>query len=462
MQTMTKTKSKTKVKLAVATTALVLAAAAAAMMINGPDGVGLGTVAYCQQYDKGVVILMDNWSPAEALFNGCQKSGWGTSDINYLCSADGKGGQAMFEWKWKPCEEGALAVAGDAKLIVSRAMDSPVANNYSLGAKDITLANFLFSSNSNVENPADLNLKELVVGVNFSGPRNCLNNFRLVKEGYVPVSSAMAQVDTKKKSGNYFAVVFSNLKDVSVSAGDKRTLNVMADVSGQKACAGKSVKLAILPDYSSVAGVQQPIKAVDTKSGETLSNDNILYLANEGQVPLSTIKQGTKSQLKTNVSAVNANEFVFYSTELKTGMGPLYSPMVLFAPAFDTKIGEYEICNGQKDASVQYVNLILYPYVTGKPAGGLESKVKIDDPVSNEVFLEKVFQGFGSTEFKDADFKNMPIAGTQCRKIRVAIDTTLMEFLQVSLSEVVWSDDLNHDIVANKNSLPTGYTSLSK
>ena len=458
MQTMTKTKSKVGVKLAVAT-AVLFVAAAAALMINTESGKGVYVMAYCQAYDKGIVVLEDNWSPAEAMINGCQKSGWGMSDVSYACSAEGKGGQYTQETTWKPCDDGTIAVEGNAKLIVSRALDSPVANNYSLGAKDITLADFLFSSNSNIAEPVSLDLKELTIGVNYSGSRNCLSNFRLVKEGYVPVSSAVAQIDAKKKNGNYYAVTFTDLKGASVNAGDKRTLNVMADVSDNKACVGKSVKLAILPDYSSAAGIQMPIKAVNKNSAVTLSNDNILYVANEGQVPLSTVKQGTKSQLKTDASAVNANEFVFYNTELK--IASLYSPMVSFTPALGTKIGEYEICNGQKDATVQYVNLILYPYVTGKPAGGLESKVKIDDPVSNEVFLEKVFQGFGSTEFKDADFKNMQIAATKCRKIRVAIDTTLMEFLQGSLSEVVWADGLVHDIVANKNSLPTGYISLS-
>lgn len=459
MQTMTKTKSKTKVKLAVATAALALAAAAA-MMINTQEGIGANVVAYCQQYDKGIVVLEDNWSPAEALFNGCQKSGWGMSDVDYSCSADGKGGQYVWETKWKPCAEGTTVTTSDTKLIVSRAMDSPVANNYSLGAKDLTLGDFLFSSNSNVDDPANLDLKELVISVNFSGPRNCLSNFRLVKEGYVPVSSAVAQVDVKKKNGNYYAVVFSNLKDVSVSAGDKRTLNVMADVSNQKACAGKSVKLAILPDYSSVAGVQMPIKAVDQKSGVNLSNDNILYLANEGKVPLSTVKQGTKSQLKTDTAAVNADEFVFYTTEIKTVL--FGAPIQVFAPSLNTELGTFQVCSSQKDATVQYLNLILNPYVTGKPAGGLESKVKIEDPVSKEVFLEKVFQGFGSTEFKDADFKNVMIPGAGCKQFRVTIDTTLMEMIQFSMSELVWADNLNHDIVASQNTLPSVYKTLSK
>jgi hypothetical protein len=459
MQIMTKTKSKVGVKLAVAT-AVLFVAAAAALMINTESGTGGDVVAYCQAYDKGIVILKANWSPAEALFNGCQKSGWGMSDVSYSCSLDGKGGQVAYESNWKPCAAGTIAVEGNAQLIVSRAMDSPVSNNYSLGAKDITLADFLFSSNSNIADPASFDLKELVIGVNYSGPRNCLNNFRLVKEGYVPVSSSVAQVDVKKKSGNYYAVVFANLKDVSVSAEDKRTLNVMADVSDNKACAGKSVKLAILPDYSSAAGIQMPIKAVNKNSTVTLSNDNILYVANEGQVPISTKKQGTKSQLKTDISAVNANEFVFYNTELKTVK--LGEPTDLIFSVFGTKVGEFKICNNQDDATVQYVNLILHPYVTGKPAGGLEIKVKIEDPVSYEVFLEKVFQGFGNTEFKDADFKNMQIASDQCRTLRVSMDTTQMDFLEVGMSEVVWTDGLVHDIVASQNSLPTSLKSLYK
>ncbi|MBI5077158.1 hypothetical protein HZB94_02145 [Candidatus Falkowbacteria bacterium] len=478
---MTKTRSKTKVKLAVATAGLVIAAAAA-LMINTESGTDNQAVAFCQNYDKGIVIQEQANDSLQTLVNGCQKSGWGMSDVNYTCddpsgssSDEGKGGKGGFlhayETKWKPCVGGAVEVENGPSLIISTAADTPAANNFSLGDKDLTLASFSFSSNPNAAEPANLKISELVISINSSGPRTCLTNFRLVGEMNNNLAAPVAAVDAKKKTTDYSSsVVFSNISDFDINTEVKRTLFVIADVSDQKLCAGKAVKLAILPDYSSEVGVQMPVKAInlDAEKGGILGEKDIMYLPNIGKAPLSNLKQGSGSQLKTFIFGVNANEFVFYTTKLLTSLSA-DSPEGTFTPSANTTIGKFKVCNSAKDATVQYMDFGLYPYVQEGSPNDVKIKIKVDDPASSEVFLEKemdfykeIAPQFGKTAFKDADFKNVMIASGTCKEFRVTMDTTKLKMTQFGVARVVWADSLNHNIVANGNQLPTPYKALFK
>lgn len=478
MQTMTKTRSKTSVKLAVATAALFVAAAAA-LMIDSESGTETESVYFCATYDKGIVVQEKTDSVMQTLVSGCQKSGWGMSKVFYSCGGlegaywnsennSWEGDGSYYKMDWQPCAGGDIEVASGPAMIIATSPNTPKQNNYSLGDKDLTLASFDFSSNPNSSEQANLKLTEVAVRIASNGARDCLTNYRLVNEGKNNIAAPVAKADVKNKEYDYIATVkFSDISTIDLGLDKKRTLSVVADIADNKLCEGKAVKMAILPDYLPIAGVQMPVKVInlDAEKGAILTNDNILYLLNFGKSPLSTKKQSANPQIKTYIPGAHANEFVFYTTKLQTSLSS-DSPSGSFVPGYDTTIGKFKVCNnGTKNASIQYVNFNLYTYVYGAGGGAsdFKAKVKIDEPAfSGDVLLEKEIAFFGETKFKDADFKDVMLASGACRDLRVRMDTTALKDISFNVQEVIWADALMHDIAANGNTLPTPFKTLVK
>ncbi len=361
--------------------------------------------------------------------------------------------------------------------------DAPLANNLLMGAVDQSLAKFKLTA-SNAE---PLNISELVVSANVSAnATGTLRNIRLYDEAGVQIGSTVASPDTTAlNTSTYANMKFSNLQNLVVPKGQSKVVTVKADLTPYEAAGfsttGQAVQLAILADDvdASTSGDQLALTSTGAQSGTALTQSEMTFTSNGGSTPLTTVSNGTTTQLTANNSNVRANEFVLYRAKINTAWAG-DTPSGASAPNAAQIVGKFVVSNvansGSYSATVDYVNLSLSSTISNANTSRALNIYK--DSLSTSALATSAFitgnfgtsnADFGNTRFQAGDFTDVEISAGSAKTFFVTLDTSgaasaknLSITIPVSHTAksggtvygVVWSDGVTSSIAAHDSVLP--------
>lgn len=325
---------------------------------------------------------------------------------------------------------GAITVAIDA--------DTTLATNLLMGAVDQNLGKFKLTAN-NVEG---LNLTELVVSANLDtsyASTGTLRNIRLFDEGGSQIGSAVASLNSGTTS-TYANAKFSSL-NLSVPKGATRVVTVKADITPYEAGGftetNMGVQMAMLTgDTSDASGVQLALTGTGALSGTALTSSEMTFTANAGTSPLTTVANGSSTQVTANVGHVRANEFVLYRAKLTVAWAG-DAPSGLGSPAAAQTVGKFVVSNaanvGNYSATVNYVNFGLSTTISNTAAR--ELKVYKDSLATTALWTTSfavpstaATAGFTNTGNTDAHtesaFTDVEVSSGANKTFFVTLDTT--------------------------------------
>ncbi len=384
---------------------------------------------------------------------------------------------------------GTVTVAVDA--------DTALATNLLMGAVDQSLGKFKLTA-SNAE---PLNFTELVVSVNVSSAATgTLRNVKLVDEAGNQIGSTIASLSSGTTS-TYANAKFSGLSLV-VPKGSTRIVNVKADITPYEAggfsTTGQAVQAAILSmdTDSGVSGTQLALTGTGALSGTALSSSEMTFTANEGTAPLTTVSNGSTTQLRANNAHVRANEFVLYRTKLTVAWAG-DAPSGVAGPAAAQTIAKFVVSNqanvGNYSSTVSYVNFSLSGTISNTTPSATRALNVYKDSLATTALWTTTFNygvstqnSFDNTGNDDTNsafaFTDVEVSSGATKTFYVTLDTTdaaSTKTLSVTIPSnhagkyaqgrnsagtvygLVWTDGVTSGIAAHDNVLPLGYKTFT-
>lgn len=380
---------------------------------------------------------------------------------------------------------GTVTVAVDA--------DTALATNMLMGAVDQSLGKFKLTA-SNAE---PLNFTEMVVSVNVaSAATGTLRNIKLVDEAGNQVGSTIASLSSGTTS-TYANAKFSGLSLV-VPKGSTRIVNVKADITPYEAggfsTTGQAVQAAILSmdTDAGVDGTQLALTGTGALSGTALSSSEMTFTANAGTAPLTTVANGSASQLRSNNAHVRANEFVLYRAKLTVAWAG-DAPSGVAGPAAAQTVAKFVVSNqanvGNYSATVSYVNFSLSGTISNTTPAATRALNVYKDSLATTALWTTTFtygsstqSAFDNTGATAGDYTTVEVSSGATKTFFVTLDTTdaaSTKTLSIAIPSshtaksangrasmgtaygLVWTDGVTASIAAHDNVLPLGYKTFT-
>ncbi len=315
-----------------------------------------------------------------------------------------------------------VVISGSGNLMVQTDSDTPVANNYLMGAADQTIGRFKITASSTEA----VNITQLVVSANFgNGATTTVKNVRLVDvDTGQQVGSAVASFNdtvagTNAATTTYSHATFTGLT-LQVPKGVSKTLALKVDFTtyddGGFSTTGQTVAPVILGSYYGNSG-NNPVTVTGASSGSSLT---------------ATIS-GTNS---INTFGGAAGAYVATTTLYRAKLTTAWAsdtPNGAASPAAAQVVAKFVISNqsnsGAYEATVNYVDFDLSTTISNASNGTNPALTVYKDSLSTSAlattsWLDSGSQNFSDTKMTDAGFTDVSIASGASKTFYVTLDSS--------------------------------------
>lgn len=351
-------------------------------------------------------------------------------------------------------------IAATGGLMVATDADTPVANNYLMGATDQVLAKYKLTASSTEA----INISKFVVSATFdtANTTGTVKNIRLVDDSTgTQIGSAVAAFgDNSAATTTFSHAVFNNLNLV-VGKGVSKVLRVVGDMTAYEdlglSTTGQGVALVVMASYDGLETITtRPITATGAASG---------------------------SSINAAVSNVTGSNSVFAATKGSTGAyaptSTLYRAKLSVAWASDTPSGassgsasqtvaKFVVTNlansGSYVVTIRYVNFNISTSISNASANRALTIYK--DSLSTTALgttswavAQSSEANFADTKFVNSGMTDVEISSGASKTFLVTLDTTNATTgktlsIQVGSGDIYWTDGISDNLTSMGTDLP--------
>ncbi|MBI5728778.1 MAG: hypothetical protein HY983_00840, partial [Candidatus Magasanikbacteria bacterium] len=358
-------------------------------------------------------------------------------------------------------------------LMIQVDSDTPVANNYLMGATDQVLGKFKLSASSTEA----ISITQLVLSSRFSsGATGTLKNIRLVDDlTGAPIGSAVSSFNdtvagSSAATGTYSHATFTGL-NLQVGAGVSKTITVKGDwttyVDSGLSTTGQTLALALRASYGGTTGSTNPITATGASSGSSITAtiSNYGTINNYGDFGNGGLEGG---------GAYTATA-TLYRAKLTTAWAS-DAPSGAASPSASQTVAKFVIMNlanaGSYIATVKKVDFDLSTTISGAAAGSSRAINVYKDSLSTTALMTTNYHTSNSanqvydTNFTEGNFTDVDITSGASKTFYVTMDTsdaasTKSLSIRIGSSDVTWDDGLGTNLTVMGQDLPLTYKTFT-
>ncbi len=358
-------------------------------------------------------------------------------------------------------------IAASGALMVQIDSDTPVANNYLMGATDQTIGKFQLTASSTEA----VNITQLIVSARFStGATGTMANIRLVDADtglqVGPTVSSFSDTVAGTSSGTttYSHATFSGM-NLTIPKGISKTLGLKVDFTtyegGGFSTTGQTVAPAILQIYTGTSG-NNPVTATGASSGTSLT----ATISNAGS---SGVTGGLNLDSGNTGSGAFGTTTTLYRAKLTTAWAS-DTPSGASSPSASQTVAKFVITNlanaGSYTATVNKVDFDLSTTISQAGGTGTARAINVykDSLSTTALMTTNYFAANGprqvyDTNFTESSFTDVDLANGAAKTFYVTMDTsdaasTKSLSVRIGSSDVTWTDGVSTSLTVMGQDLP--------